>query len=119
MGIGRLLEIIGENTKRAAKSGVLRVIDRGMGEAAGRRVRQIEGILPRDSRAGYYAYRVVLGFDEEHRLPIRILVYDWHDRLVEDYTYADLRLNPGLGFRDFDPNNTEYRFSSWWIPIPG
>jgi hypothetical protein len=82
-------------------------------------VRHVEGILPRDPRAGYYAYRVELFFDEERRLPIRVVVYDWSDQLVEDYTYADLRLNPGLTTLDFDPGNKEYGFSFWRIQVPG
>jgi hypothetical protein len=119
VGIGRLLEIVGDNTRRAARNGVLRVVDRGLGELAGRRVRQVEGILPRDPKAGYYAYRVQLFFDEEHRIPIRVVVYDWSDQLVEDYTYTNLRLNPGLSTFDFDPSNKEYGFSSWRIQVPG
>jgi hypothetical protein len=119
VGIGRLLEIVGSNARRASRNGVLRVVDRGMGEVAGRRVRQLESILPRDPRAGYYAYRVQLSFDEEHGLPIRVVVYDWSDRLVEDYVYGALRLNPGLTTLDFDPSNKEYGFSFWRIPVPG
>jgi hypothetical protein len=30
--------------------------------------------------------------------------------LVEEYTYADLRLNVGLEDRDFDASNAEYAF---------
>ena len=119
VGIGRLLEIVGDNTRRASRNGVLRVVDRGVGEVAGRRVRQVEGILPRDPQAGYYAYRVQLSFDDEHRIPIRVVVFDWSDQLVEDYTYSDLRLNPGLSVLDFDPSNKEYGFSTWRIQVPG
>jgi outer membrane lipoprotein-sorting protein len=119
VGIGRLLEIVGDNTRRAARNGVLRVVDRGPGEVAGRRVRQVEGILPRDPQAGYYAYRVQLSFDDEYRVPIRVVVYDWSDQLVEDYTYTNLRLNPGLSILDFDPSNKEYGFSTWRIQVPG
>ena len=119
IGIGRLLEIVGDNTRRASRNGVLRVVDRGACEVAGRRVRQLEGVLPRDPQAGYYAYRVQLFFDDEHRIPIRVVVYDWSDQLVEDYTYANLRLNPGFSTLDFDPSNKEYGFSAWRIQVPG
>ncbi|HSC72189.1 MAG TPA: DUF1571 domain-containing protein, partial [Candidatus Methylomirabilis sp.] len=83
VGIGRLLEIVGENARRGAKNGVLQVIDRGTGDLAGRRVRNLEGILPRDQKLAYYCYRVLLSFDEEHHLPIRVVVYDWDDQIVE------------------------------------
>jgi len=119
VGIGRLLEIVGDNARRAARSGVLRVVDGGIVNVAGRRVRQVEGILPRDEGQGYYAYRVQLFFDVEHQLPIRVVVYDWSDQLVEDYTYVDLRLNPGLTTLDFDPSNKEYGFSLLRIQVPG
>jgi hypothetical protein len=119
IGIGRLLEIVGENSRRAQRNGVLRVVDRGTVDYGGRRVRQLECVLPQDSRAGYYGYRVLLNFDEEYHLPTRVLVYDWDDQLVEDYTYNDLRLNPGLTSQDFDPSNKEYGFSFLRIQVPG
>jgi hypothetical protein len=119
VGIGRLMEIVGTNARRGAQAGVLQVIDRGLGDVAGRRVRQVEGILLRDAKAGYYCYRVLLAFDEENHLPIRIVVYDWTDQVVEEYTHRQLQLNPGLTERDFDPENREYGFSGWRIPISG
>lgn len=118
VGIGRLLEIVGENARRAVREKVLRLNDHGLGEVAGRRVREVEGILPRDSAAGYYGYRVALSFDEEHHLPIRVVVHDWKDRLVEDYTYSQLVLNPGLTTRDFDSENPTYGFSRWRLRLP-
>ena len=119
IGIGRLLEIVGDNARRAARNGVLRVVDRGTGEVGGRRVRQVEGFLPKDPGAGYYAYRVQLSFDEASRLLIRAVVYDWSDQLVEDFSYTELRINPGLTGLDFDPSNKEYGFSIWRIQISG
>src|SRR5574341_198841 len=102
VGIGRLLEIVGENARRGSKNGVLQVIDRGIGDLAGRRVRSLEAMLPRDPKLAYYCYRVLLAFDEEHHLPIRVVVYDWDDQIVEEYIHTELRLNPGLTGRDFD-----------------
>ena len=69
--------------------------------------------------AGYYAYRVQLSFDEESRLLIRVVVYDWSDQLIEDFSYTELRINPGLTGLDFDPSNKEYGFSIWRIQISG
>ncbi len=119
VGIGRVLEIIGENVRRAFRQKALKLIDRGAGEVAGRKVREIEGILPADLAAGYYCHRVILSFDEEHQLPIRAVVFDAENRLVEDYTYTQLRLNSGLSDKDFDPGNPAYGFSGWRIQIPG
>ncbi len=119
IGIGRLLEIVGENARRGARERALRVVDRGTADLYGRRVRQFESILPKDASLGYYGYRVELAFDEENHLPIRVVVFDWSDQLVEDYVYTDLRLNPGLAGQDFDPGNKEYGFSFLRIPVPG
>ncbi len=119
VGLGRLLEIVGENARRGMRAGVMQVIDRGLAQVGGQRVRRVEGILPRDPKAGYYCYRVFLAFDEENHLPIQIVVYDWNDEIVEEYTHTQLRVNPGLTDRDFDPNNREYGFSGWRIPVPG
>jgi hypothetical protein len=117
VGIGRLLEIIGENTRRGAREGVLRLVDRGVAVVGGQWVQQVEGILPRNPRAGYYCYRVLLSFDEENHLPIRVVVYDWRNRVAEDYTYTQLRLNPGLSDQDFDPDNPDYDLAGWRITI--
>lgn len=119
VGIGRVLEIIGENVRRAFRQKVLKLVDRGVREVAGRRVREIEGILPADQAAEYYGHRVILSFDEEHQLPIRVVVYDGENQLIEDYTYTQLRLNPGFSNKDFDPGNPAYGFSGWKINIPG
>jgi hypothetical protein len=118
MGIGRLLEIVGANARRGIRERALQWQDHGSVMVAGRATRHVEGILPRDPAAGYYAYRVSLFFDDAHGLPIRVMTYDWQDRLVEDYTYTELVLNPGLTARDFDLANPEYRLSRWRIRLP-
>jgi hypothetical protein len=118
VGIGRLLEIIGENARRAARESVLRLVDWGPGTVVGRQVHQVEGILPRDPGAGYYCHRVFVSFDQENDLPIRVVVYDWSDQIVEEYEYTQLRQNPGFTDRDFDPDNPDYGFSPWRISIP-
>ena len=117
VGIGHLLQILGQNARRAARNGVLAVTDRGVRDVAGRPAREVEGILPRDPDAGYYCHRVIVSFDLENHLPIRAVVYDWADQLVEEYAYTELRLNPGLTTRDFDPANPEYGFSRLRIPL--
>lgn len=43
-------------------------------------------------------------------MPIKIQIFDWSNRLVECYGFEDLKLNPGLTDRDFDPKNPKYQF---------
>lgn len=56
-----------------------------------------------DPHNGYFLFaRSVIYFDREHGLPIRIENYDWprgggQAELAESYSYANLRLNVGLG----------------------
>jgi hypothetical protein len=54
-------------------------------------------------------HRCVVYFDKEHRLPIRAENYDWPrpggtqgGDLLEEYSYADLRPNVGLGEQHFN-----------------
>jgi hypothetical protein len=72
---------------------------------------------PSDPRPGdpvfvprYYAGRVILWVDEELRLPIRALIYDFEGNLYERYEHRDLRVNVGLTDADFDPKNPSYGF---------
>jgi len=117
VGIGHLLQILGYDARRAARNGALAVLDRGVQSVAGRPVQVVEGLLPSDPDAGYYCQRVVVSFDLENHLPVRAIVYDWAGQLVEEYTYTQLRLNPGLTTRDFDPENPEYGFSRLRVPL--
>lgn len=55
-------------------------------------------------------------FDDELQLPIRYASYGWPTRpgaepeLIEEYTYLDIKLNPGLSEQDFDVKNPAYGF---------
>ncbi len=117
IGMGRLIERVGRDARRAWARGELRLVDRGRAKAMGKDVRQIEGILPEDRGAGYGSYRMILGIDEENGLPIQAAIYDWDNAITGEYSYRDLLLNPGLGEADFDPSNPAYRFPWWRISL--
>jgi hypothetical protein len=63
--------------------------------------------------SGYLA-RVFI--DDEWQVPTRVEVYQLpkenvHDpRLIEEYTYLDLKFNNGYSDADFDPKNRQYKF---------
>lgn len=67
-------------------------------------------------RREFRFYLCRLYVDNQWNLPVRCETYDWPKRqgeppqLVEEYTYAGLRLNAGLGDADFDRRNPNYRF---------
>ena len=54
--------------------------------------------------------------DDELKVPIRYESYDWprkpggSPRLIEEYTYLDLKLNNGFTDEDFSTENPEYQF---------
>lgn len=117
VGLGRLIELLVENAKRALERGELTLRDRGVAEESGRRVSRLEAVLPRDRSRGYYCYRAVVSIDPEWGLPLTATIFDWDNRMVADYRYRDLRLNPGLGANDFDPANSDYSFPRWRLAL--
>lgn len=55
--------------------------------------------------------------DDETKLPVRYAAFHWPtdpaDKLgpvLEEYTYLNVKLNPGLADADFDPENPNYNF---------
>jgi hypothetical protein len=65
----------------------------------------------------HFRYHIAKIFiDDEFQLPIRYAAYDWPEqsggeaRLMEEYTYLDLKLNVGLTDWDFDFRNESYNF---------
>jgi Protein of unknown function (DUF1571) len=54
--------------------------------------------------------------DDELKLPLRYEAWDWpkkpgdKPKLMEAYTYLDLKLNNGFTDHDFDPKNPKYNF---------
>ncbi len=66
---------------------------------------------------GLKFHQTRLFFDKETSLPVQVEQYDWpkqagaKPRLVEQYTYTDIKTNAGLTDADFDPHNSDYRFS--------
>ena len=67
-------------------------------------------------RKNFLFNKAEIFIDKELNLPIRYASYDWPSKpgdapiLVEEYTYADLKLNVGLTDVDFDTNNPNYNF---------
>jgi hypothetical protein len=68
-----------------------------------RRCWRVETMHPDNSNGHFLYYRDVVYFDKETHLPIRLEFYDWPrqtgdtGQLVELYSFANMRLNVGLG----------------------
>lgn len=74
-------------------------------------------------RRPYFRYHLArLFIDDELQLPVRYAAYDWPEsaggqpRLMEEYTYLDIKLNVGLTDRDFDYHNESYNFRKDFEP---
>lgn len=115
IGIGRLIELILDNARRAAAAGELTVHDQGTAMGPDGPERRIEAVLPHERGKGYYCHRLVLALAADSRLPVRAIIYDWDDGVVADYAYRELRLNPPLTPVDFDAANPLYGFPRWRV----
>jgi len=117
IGIGKLIELISENARRAWARAELRLIDRGAGEEGGRPVWRYEAVLPDDPGKGYFCARFRLAVDRELELPVRAWIHGWDGNLLGDYAYADLRVNPELAPEEFEPTNPAYQFPRWRLTL--
>jgi hypothetical protein len=115
IGIGRLVTLILDNARRGLHEGQLHIVERGVSTDGGRPERRLELVFSRAPEAQYYAQRVVVGIDVGTQLPVAATIFDTQDRMVEDYAYRDVRLNPPLTALDFNPANPEYRFPQWRV----
>ena len=67
--------------------------------------------------AGNEFYQAQIFLDDQLRLPIRYVAYDYPTRagqsgeIIEEYTYLNLQVNVGLKDSDFDRSNSEYQFN--------
>jgi len=110
VGIGRLVDLITENTSRGLQRGELTIEDSGQRTAFDRPAQRYILHFPADPGKGYYCMTAIIDVDHEYRLPIYAEIFDWHGQLIERYGYIDIRLNPGLTDADFDPKNPAYGF---------
>jgi hypothetical protein len=115
IGIGRLVTLILDNARRAVREGRLDIVERGVSADGGRRERRMELVFPSAPEAPYYAHRALVGVDVDMQLPVTATIFDGQGRMIEDYAYRDVRLNPPLTALDFDAANPEYRFPQWRV----
>ena len=109
-GLHKLMNLITDNLKIGLARKEYKQIDHGNFITFGRPVHRFEGIFEAKDRKLYYCYRAVIDMDMEHMIPIKVMLYDWDNNLLENYGYEDVVINPGLTDHDFDPRNKEYRF---------
>ncbi len=104
-GLEYLIKLFGENFRRGWGFGELEYRMVREESLYGRKTILIEVQFPKEPRSHYYCYRSLLNFDIETKIPIRVQVFDWENRLIGDYGYENLRINAGLSDADFEPQN--------------
>ncbi len=114
-GIGHMIDEISTRWAAEMKQGETVVTIQKNARVGDRRCTMIESKHP-EYHPSYLFHKVKVYVDQEHDLPIRFEAYDWprvagaQAELVEEYSYANLRLNVGLTEQDFDPGNRGYSF---------
>lgn len=114
-GIGHMLDTIADRWAIELKPGESQVSIRSDVTVGGRPCTLIVSTHP-ERKPGFMFHSVRVYIDKELHVPIRFEAYDWPSRpgaeppLVEQYSFSQLRLNPGLSERDFDPSNPQYSF---------
>lgn len=115
MGIGHVIDLFARDMKLIKEDPDRETVvtDLGMKAVHGQESTCFETTMPKDRYPELYAHKTVICYGMQQFVPTLVQVWDAEDgeiRLVEDYSYADVRLNVGLTLRDFDPRNPEYEF---------
>jgi len=74
----------------------------------GKPVRVFQIIFPKDIK--YYGHKLYVHICKNLNLPLKFVVYDINNKLLEDYEFWDLKVNVGLTEMDFDIKNPKYKF---------
>jgi len=51
--------------------------------------------LESENKPGFFAYRVIVFFDEKHHLPIQMELLNWQNKTTGIYEYKNLKINVG------------------------
>jgi hypothetical protein len=114
-GLGHMIDLVKERWDTELHPGESQILFHPQARVGDRPCLMVESIHSRRS-ADFLFYKVKLYIDRELGLPIRFEAYDWPRKpgvegdLIEEYTYANLKLNVGLKDRDFDPSNGQYSY---------
>ncbi len=107
-GMGNLINSLIDQFELAKKQGDLHVIMHGTEKIEGVECLKIERVLPKDR--GYYCKRLILYLRQDDHIPAKVMIYDWNDQLIENYSFAQIQWNVGLTDADFDSHNKKYAF---------
>lgn len=61
---------------------------------------ELKAVFP--SGKGYYAHIAALTVDRRSWLPRKLACYGWNNEFLEEYSFDDIKINPGLTGKDFE-----------------
>jgi hypothetical protein len=108
VGLKYLVQLIEEQYRKALPKGHIKRVNHGIVALDGGKVFKMESILPKNKSLGYYCYRMIHYIDYLRSIEIKAEVFNWDDQLYESYYYTQIKLNPPLTDKDFDPDNPDY-----------
>jgi hypothetical protein len=107
-GIGNMIERFARAWENERNLNLTRQVRVAEYEYNRRRCTRVETVHSDNGNGHFIYYRDVVYFDKETHLPIRLEFYDWPrqagdtGQLVEVYSFANMRLNVGLGDEVFN-----------------
>ena len=109
-GLNKLIERIQAQLLEGWLQGELEARFLGVQEYTEQPCYVFEFVFPNSRWRVYSHYRTVMYWDIARRVPIKLELFDWNDRLAERHAFHQLRLNVSLDDADFDAANPVYGF---------
>lgn len=117
-GIGTTVALVAADLKRARERGEGKFEDLGMKSIEGQQMHCYKATFPdaevkktvKAQEGKYYSGNIQICMDPGSGLPLSIEHRTAKGALLEYYAYKNVKLNPGLTDKDFDPDNDDYRF---------
>ena len=115
IGLENLIVQLIDRAERDMKAGMCKVQFRKGAMINKRKFTMIQVTHP-DKMVPYDFHVAQIFIDDELQVPVRYVSYDWPEtegarpKLIEEYTYVNVKLNNGFKDIDFDINNPNYNF---------
>jgi len=111
-GLGNMIDLLARDVRLAGARPHDKVtyLDLGTSKIGDATVRCVEATTPTARWSPYYAYKARMCINQRTQMPVRVIIWDRDEQLLEDYTYKNIRLNVGTTSADFSPENPNYGF---------
>lgn len=110
-GFAGIISISCEQFEAARKNNDIMAVSCSTEEVNGRPTHKVAfAVSPQGKHNGYYCRSAEEYFDAEHFTPVKVTFWLWENDEVESLTFNNVKLNVGLGDKDFDRKNEEYHF---------